>query len=374
MNIAVDFHAAEREGTGNCTYIRNLIEALLKADKKNHYTLYVENGASIYLERMRKFQNVKVSSLNIRNPVLRMLLLGIRTFLDRIDILHATYYAPPFYNGRLVLTVHDLSYLHFPEYFSNFDRIKDTWLIKKDVHRADKILTVSSYSKQDIVKSYRVAPEKVEVAYNGASALFKPISDIGEAREIIKGYGINEKYILYVGRINKRKNITGLVEAFRRLKTENNFPHKLVIGGVKDFLPLDDEKLIDSLPGKADIIFTGFIKDDNMPALFGLADVFVYPSMFEGFGLPCLEAMACGCPVISSNTSSIPEVVGDAGILVNPMDTEELVSAMIKVLSQDRLRSEMISKGLEQAKKFTWERAAAKVLEVFEGIGSSGDK
>ena len=295
-----------------------------------------------------------------------MLLLGLQTFRDRLDVLHSTYYAPPFYRGELVLTVHDLSFRHIPESFSAFERLKDLVLVPIYMKRAKMILTVSDYSRKDIIETYRVPPSRVCLSYNGADPIFTPVADRVKAVEILRRYGISDDrgYILFVGRINKRKNLTGLVSAFDRLKETKGIGQRLVIAGSKDYLAPGDEAVITSSPSIADILFTGYVDREHLPVLYSFADVFVYPSLYEGFGLPCLEAMACGCPVVSSNCTSIPEVVGDAGILTDPAKVDQLADAIYRVLSDEGLRDEFVARGLEKAKEFSWESAAVKMLSV----------
>jgi glycosyltransferase involved in cell wall biosynthesis len=370
MRIGIDFHAAEREGTGNCTYIRNIVEQIVRLAPVHEYFLYVTDATNPYYDRFRPLEHVFLRPLAFRSPFIRMPLLGLQTFRDRLEVLHATYYAPPFYRGKLVLTVHDLSFRHIPESFSAFDRIKDLVFVPIYMKRAKKILTVSEYSRRDIIETYRVPPSRVCVGYNGADPVFTPVTDRVKAVEILRRYGIGDDrgYILFVGRINKRKNLTGLVKSFNLLKKTKGIRQRLVIAGSKDYLPPGDEAVITSSPFISDICFTGYVDRDDLPALYSLADVSVYPSVYEGFGLPCLEAMACACPVVSSDCTSIPEVIGDAGILADPSSIDQISDAIYRILSDNALRSELVRKGLERAKEFSWESAAAKILSILTEI------
>ncbi|HEY3277433.1 MAG TPA: glycosyltransferase family 1 protein [Syntrophorhabdaceae bacterium] len=368
MRIGIDFHLAEREGTGNCTYMRNLVERLVSLDRTNAYLLYVTDSAYAYYRTFDSYPHVSLRSLGAGSPPVRMLRMGLMTYKDRIDILHANYYGPPFFRGKLILTVHDLSFLAIPECFTAFERVKDQILIPHNVRRAFKVMTVSEFSKEDIVRNYHVPPDHVEVGYNGAGPLFKPLEDREAARAVVKSYGVTGEYILYVGRLNKRKNLRSLVAAYGALKTEKGIPHQLVVGGVRDFLPPDEMEEISRSPWKNELIFTGFLPEEHLPLFYGLADVFVYPSLYEGFGLPCLEAMSSGCPVISSDLTSLPEVVGDAGILLDPLDVKGLGDAIFRVVSNDALKSEMRAKGFQQAKKFGWDKTAMKMLEIMKEV------
>jgi len=371
MKIGIDFHLAEREGTGNCTYMRNLMESLLSIDTRNEYILYITSENYPYHERFRAHKNAFLSYIGSGSPLERMFRLGRQTFRDDIDILHVNYYGPPFYHGKLIMTVHDLSFEHLPDCFTTFERVKDRILIPFYIRRADRILTVSEFSKQDMVALYGAAPEKIVVGYNGVNPAFKPLSDGGEQEEaakILSGYGINKAFILYIGRLNRRKNLHILIDSFNRIKKEGKFEHQLVIVGRRDYLPASDMEMINSSPFYQDIVFTGYLPDQHLPFAYGRADVFVYPSLFEGFGLPCLEAMACGCPVVTSNTTSLPEVVGDTGILIDPLNAEEIATAILAVLTDPARRSAMASMGLERAKMFTWKHTAEKMLEIIDDI------
>lgn len=368
MRIGIDFHSAEREGSGNCTYIRNLVEALLKIDHDNIYFLYVTNISYPYYEQFKRIKNVHLCLIKPNNPFIRIPLLGLKTLIDKIDVLHVQYIAPPFHRGKLVVTIHDISYLHFPECFRKFEQFYLKILIPINIKKADKILTVSEYSRKDIIRNYNVPSNKIRVTHDAVKPIFKPLKNLKKGNEILKHYKISDKFILFVGRIDARKNIPVLIKSFISLKQTEKIPHKLVIAGKEDFLPKQTLWDIELLQHRKEIIFTGYLQEDYLPLFFNLAEVFVYPSLYEGFGLPCLEAMACGCPVISSNNSSIPEVVGDAGLLVNPCDANEIASAIYRVILDDKLKLKMQTKGFKQARKFDWEITAVKTLEVYKKI------
>lgn len=366
MKIGIDFHSAEREGSGNCTYIRNLVESLIKIDHENEYFLYVINIKYPYHERFKKIENVHLCLTKSNNPFVRILMLGMRTFIDKIDVLHVQYIAPPFHRGKLIVTIHDISFLHFPGCFRKFERFRQRILVPINIKKADKILTVSKYSREDIIKSYNVLPQTIEVTYNGVKPIFKPLENLEKRDEALKHYGISGKFIFFVGRIDARKNISSLIKAFMLLKQKEQIPQQLVISGKEDFLSKQIREEIKISQYRKDIIFTGYLQENYLPLFYNLADVFVYPSLYEGFGFPCLEAMSCGCPLVSSNISSIPEIVNGAGLLINPLDTEELAIAIYRVISNPGLREELKEKGLKQAKQFNWDNTAQKTLEVYK--------
>ncbi len=366
MRIGIDFHSAEREGTGNCTYIRNLVEELLAIDHRNEYFLYITDENYSYYEKFKEIRNVRLRLVRFKNPFARILLLGIKTFVDKIDVLHVQYAAPPIYRGKLILSIHDVSFLHFPECFRKFEGLRLKLLIPIDIKRAFRILTISYYSREDIGKSYKVSLDKIKITHLAAKKIFKPLAAIEDEERILELFGIRNKFILYVGRIDKRKNITTLLKAFVRLKQVKNIIHQLVIVGREDFLPKKARSYIKSSSHFKDVIFTGYLSEEYLPIFYNLAEVFAYPSLYEGFGLPCLEAMSCGCPVVSTNTSSIPEIVDGAGILVAPNDHEELARAIHKILSNPVKKEELRRKSLERVKLFSWTKTAEKTLEIYK--------
>jgi len=367
MRIVIDFHAAGREGTGNCTYIRNLVENLINIDKENEYFLYVTNIKYKYYEKFKNIKNVYFRLIKTNNPFIRIPLLGLKTYQDRIDVLHVQYIAPPIHKGRLIVTIHDVSFLHFPQCFGRFERLRQRILIPLNIKKADKILTDSNYSQEDITKNYNVG-KKIEVIYNGVAPNFRPLENLENKKELINKYCISEKFILFVGRIDARKNVPSLIKSFLKLKEEKKIHHQLVIVGKEDFLPEQVKKEMKTMKYRKDIIFPGRLPEDYLPIFYNLADVFVYPTLYEGFGLPVLEAMACGCPVISSKVSSIPEIVGDSGLLVDPLNVEELSCAIYRVIYNSDLKKELKDKGLKQAKKFNWYKTAIQTLNVYKKI------
>lgn len=224
---------------------------------------------------------------------------------------------------------------------------------RRDARRTNKIIAVSESTKNDLINLYQIKPEKIKVIYSGIGKQFQPA-------KVKNQYGLPEKFILYFGTIEPRKNLIGLIKAFQMIKKKNP-DLKLVLAGSKGWLY---EDIFKTAKGDKDIIFTGFIKEEDKPALYNLASVFVYPSFFEGFGFPPLEAMACGTPTIVSNNSSLPEVVGEAALMVDSYNLDELAWLMNEVLNDLKLREELKQRGLAQAKRFSWERTARETMKV----------
>lgn len=369
MKIGIDVHAAERDGTGNCTYIRNLVKNLVRIDTQNNYVFYVTDIKHSFYQNFTEVDNLKIKQLQVKNPLVRIpLFLARQTYADALDILHVQYNAPPFHGGKLVTTIHDLGFLFHPESFSKLQGLRLKILTRKTAKRSQSILTGSNYSKNDIVRAYNLDPEKVEVVPHGISSLFKPNLSRETIQTVLDKYKIQGDYILSVGRLNPRKNLNSLVQAFSDLKRTKQIPHGLVIVGQDDFETSQFIKSIKENDYSQQIIFTGFIPDEDLPFLYGGADVFVYPSVFEGVGLPVLEAMKCGTPVVTSNTTSLKEVVGDAGRMVDPLDVKDITQAIFQVICDTELKTALIEKGLARANQFSWEKTAQKTLEIYERI------
>jgi len=269
-----------------------------------------------------------------------------------------------------IITVHDLiRYFDLKGYgtFIHRPNLRDRFYFNLDykgIKKATRIIAVSQATENDLIHYLNIPHERISVVYEGVDhRVFQPIPH--------RRY--EEPYILFVGTEHPRKNFTGLVKAFSQLKGEPRFKDlKLVkvgrAGGQEADFRGQTMGVVDALGLVGEVIFTEFISGGELPAYYSGAEVFVLPSLYEGFGFPPLEAMACGCPVVTSNTSSLPEVVGEAGIMVNPYDTDSLAQAMRRVLTDDKLRDDMVRKGLEQAKKFSWERAAEQTLEVYNKV------
>jgi glycosyltransferase involved in cell wall biosynthesis len=351
-------------GIGNYTY--NLIKELNKLDADKDF-LYLIN-----YEHNRFFTNLKEVTINNPFKVLKTYawypFLVIKLRDHDLDVIHNPSQVPTFlkFKQKYIITIHDLTPFITPKE-SKFGRpLIYKLFFPRTLKTADKIIADSNSTKQDLIRYFNIPEEKIKVILLAADEKFKPLNN-EEIDEFKQEYNLNFPFILYVGTLEARKNILTLIRAFYKLK-KKNIHYKLVITGKKGWKYKEIFKTIDKLNLQNDIIFTGYVPEEDLPALYKAADLFVYPSIYEGFGLPPLEAMACGTPVITSNTSSLPEVVGDAGIMVDPYDVDGLARAMYKALTNERLRKEMTKKGLERAKMFSWEKCARETLEVYEEV------
>ncbi len=320
------------------------------------------------------------------NALLRIpLTMPIQALRKGYDLLHVTYNAPPLCPCPTVVTIHDISFEHYPQFFSPRDRLILKTLVPLSARHARRIITVSEHAKREIMACYDIPADKITVTYEAASEQFRPITDPVALQVVRAKYGIPDgPFILALGNLQPRKNIRRLVEAFARVvnsqqstvkngQSFQNADHcslstvhcSLIIAGKAQWRESEIFQAVRGRDIENGVIFPGYVDDADLPALYSAATVFVYPSLYEGFGLPPLEAMACGTPVISSNAASLPEVVGDAAFTVNPTDTDGLARALLAVLATPTLQENLRQSGLQRAAQFSWDRCAAMTLAVY---------
>jgi glycosyltransferase involved in cell wall biosynthesis len=296
-------------------------------------------------------------------------------FTGPLDIFHSTdFVLPPIRQGRTILTVHDLTFMRLPECAEAGLRAYLNKVVPRSIERADLVLADSQSTKNDLIELMGVSPDKIEVVYAGVERRFRPMEGQVALQRVKKRYGLDFPFILSLGTLEPRKNFNRLLEAYALMGGKGQGIRdrglKLVIAGSTGWLYDEVFARVEELGLEDKVIFPGFVADEDLPALYNLAELFVFPSLYEGFGLPPLEAMACGTPVITSDRPSLPEVVGGAGLMVEATDSQELAKAMERVLMDEDLRGEMREKGLKQAEKFTWEAAAGKLLDVYRKLSS----
>jgi glycosyltransferase involved in cell wall biosynthesis len=367
LHIAIDAHSVGTQLGGNESYATNLIEALAEIDQTNFYTLYVTKPVA--LERFNnRWPNFQVKQTLPHSPLVRIpLTLSRELRRHPVDLLHVQYTAPPFAPCPVVTTIHDLAFEHLPETFNRRSWMQLRFTVRRTARRAAHIITVSEYSRGDISRTYGIAPEQITVTPEAAPAHFAPVTSETELRRIRESYGIQENYILSLGSIQPRKNLVRLIEAYsclRAVRPKGKLP-QLVLAGKRGWLDDETFRAAERHALGRDILFTGYVPEQDLVGLYSGATCFVYPSYFEGFGLPVLEAMQCGVPVIAGNRTSLPEVVADAGLLFDPYDTQALVSALTQVIDDSGCRAILRAKGLKQARKFNWKATAQLTLNVY---------
>jgi glycosyltransferase involved in cell wall biosynthesis len=301
----------------------------------------------------------------------------VEWFTRPVDIFHSTdFVLPPVRQARTILTVHDLTFMRLPQCAEAGLRAYLNKVVPRSIERADLVLADSQSTKNDLVELLGISPDKIEVVYAGVERRFRPMEGERALQRVKKRYGLDFPFILSLGTLEPRKNFTGLIEAYALMRDKGKEVKdrelKLVIAGGKGWLYDEIFARVKELGMENEVIFPGFVADEDLPALYNLAKLFAFPSLYEGFGLPPLEAMACGTPVVTSDRPSLPEVVGEAGLMVKATDSQELAKAMERGLTDKNLRREMREKGLKQAAKFTWEAAAGKLLDVYSTLGTPG--
>lgn len=295
--------------------------------------------------------------------------LNMDRWLPSSDIFHGTdHLLPPLENSRAVFTIHDLIFRFFPEYHLPLNRWFLDLMLPKFMQRADAIIAVSENTKRDVVRLMNIPAEKIFVIYEGVNPSFRPIENREALERARAAYNLPARFILFFSTIEPRKNLVTLLDAYAGLLKQNSDISPLVVMGRKGWLYQATLQHIHDLGLTERVILTDWVRGEDVAAVINLATVFVFPSLYEGFGLTPLEAMACGTPVISSNASSLPEVIGDAGILIEPRDAHGFAQAITRVLNDDALRQELRARGLKQARQFTWERAARETLALYERV------
>ncbi len=370
MKIGIDAHSVGMGAGGNETHYENLIRRLPRVDVRNEYVLYFSHLDEQRMAQYAVNDRVTAKPLPWKSSYLRVpLALPKAIRHDRLDVFHAQYVLPPFTRCKTLVTIADLAFEHYPESFPAIQRARCKFLIPASARNADHILTVSEFSKRDISERYRISPEKITVTYHGADGIFAPVPPSEAREELARIYGIDGPFLLYVGRIQARKNLIRLVEAIAALK-KRGAPHKLVIAGRQDFQAAQLVAKVAELGLGQDVVFTGYVPTQDLPKFYSAAEAFVFPSIFEGFGLPVIEAMACGAAVVTSYGSSLEEVAGDAALLADPHSTESITSAIDRVLRDDAWREELRRRGVARAKQFSYDRAAAQVVQLYEALGN----
>ncbi|MBC8264411.1 MAG: glycosyltransferase family 4 protein [Anaerolineales bacterium] len=421
MRIGVNGFFLGQPTTGSGQYTENLLRELLRLDTENQYVLFSPSfqwsqvsllnvAGSLFGGYDNEFKGftefAMPNSVNPRNsmsycgkqlePVSKELDAHVLTtpFDSRsrnlaklwfeqvsfpracrrldIDLAHVPYFASPLFpTAPTVVTVHDLIPLILPAYRGSLLVRLYTRLVAAAARKAEAIITVSQASERDIVRRLHIPPERIHVTYEAAGEAFRPVEDEAQLIAIRRKYALPERYLLYLGGFDRRKNLPGLLRAFALLVSRSRQARLVVAGklpGLDSPMSPDPRRLVRELAVEESVVFTGWVSEEDKPSLLSGATAFVFPSLYEGFGLPPLEAMACGAPVVASNCSSLPEVVGQGGILVGPTDVEALAEAMEAILVDDALRAKLRSRALAQAAKFSWKQTALETLAVYRKV------
>jgi glycosyltransferase involved in cell wall biosynthesis len=367
MRIGIEITPLTAAPTGVGYYVRHLLEALLSQQNSPEYVgfasgLHPPNLSGLLL----KYRCLPIPTRLLYKCWEHTGLPCVDKFLGGVDVYHAVNYVlPPVKKAKRILSIHDLCFLRHPEWASPkivgpFQRT-----IRKHAHEADKVIACSESTKKEIVALLELPADRIRVIYDAADALFQPVEPELAQKQTADALNITFPYMLFVGTREPRKNLGGLLKAFSKA----NIPHHLVIAGGSGWNSSELQEQVTRLNLEDKVHFTGYIHDRTLfPALYSAATAFVFPSWYEGFGLPVLEAMACGCPVIASNATSMPEVGGDAVLYAIPEDTDAWTKTLEQVSGDDGLRESMGQKGLEQANRFSWQRCAEETFDCYRSV------
>jgi glycosyltransferase involved in cell wall biosynthesis len=376
MRIGIDYTSAVQQKAGIGRYTRGLVEGLARFDQDNRYKLFSagKDPQFRYWPRNFSLKELPITERQLIALWQRMRLpLPVELVTGLVDVYHSPdFVLPPVLAARTVLTVHDLSFMRHPECSSEalLDYLMEA--VPRSVEQADLILADSKSTRDDLMELLEVPEKKILVLYPGLESHFAPARNDYLLRRLLERYDVHYPYILGVGTLQPRKNFVRLIKAYNILVRRYQIPHKLVIVGSKGWLYKEIEETIHALRLDGRVNLTGFVKDQDLPYLYGAAEVFAFPSLYEGFGIPVLEAMGCGTPVVTSSVSSMPEVAGDAALLVSPYDVEALASALWRLLDDAYLQNELCLRGFERVRQFTWRETAKKLVRAYRRLFVNG--
>ncbi len=361
-------HLGQHEG-GVKVYTQNIVQHLLAVDGRNRYVLLYSDER--LLGSYAGHPNVEERCLRVALKLVwdqaAVPLLARREKLD--VIFNPKFSVPLFTPVPSVLVLQGSDWFVMPWGSGWLDRLNHRLLVPGFCKSAEAIIVVSNNIKQDLVKYLGVDPAKIRVVHYGLSPIFQPVRDPERLAETRRAYRLPERFLLYVGQIYPAKNFGGILKAFASLK--GRVPHKLVVAGEPRSDYAEELALIDRLGLSEDVLFTGWIPQEELPTLYSLADVFLLPSLYEGFGIPLIEAMGCGCPIVTANVGSPPEVTDGAALLVDPRDVDAIAAAVQAVVGDRALRGRLVERGMARARAFTWEKCARETLEVLESLADA---
>lgn len=377
MHIGIDVTSAVMQGGGIGRYTRELVQAVIALDQSNQYTLFSapppEGKSLTAVFPPSAHISHKLSPLNeawlYRLWYRARLPLPVQWFTGKLDLFHSPDFVLPPVQGAVptLLTVHDLSFVHYPQVYPQVLVDYLNRVVPWSVGRATHILADSAATKADLMAVWAVPAEKITVLYSGVGEAFVRVDEAGRITAVRQQYHLGDApYLLTVGTVQPRKNYQMLIQAFAPIAAQ--WPHQLVIAGGKGWLYDEMMAEVEKQGLNGRVHFTGFVADDDLPALYSGAELFVMPSVYEGFGIPLLEAMACGVPSLASNVSSLPEVGGETAVLLPPHDTAAWTAAIDRLLNSQPLQKEMAEAGYKQVQKFSWQQAAAQLLTLYHDL------
>jgi glycosyltransferase involved in cell wall biosynthesis len=374
MKIGIDGRFIRQGQTGNGMFSQQLLEGLSRVDDENEYVVYLLENSSFI--RKNNFQFKRMSFLHASSYFRFFLSFPLEFSRNPVDVFHAIYTVPLMTPARVILSLIEFSWFTNPDEFpaSKLYQSQMRLMTKHSIHRADRIITPTWLGRDQLLAYFNLPEEKVEVVPFGVNERFLVPCDPEEIDRVKRKHAVTRDYILSVGNLHSRKNLVRLIDAFNWLKETRRIPHQLVIIGKETWRFEEIYKKATACSARDSIIFTGYVPFEELRALYQGAVLFAFPSLDEGFGLPVHEAMASRIPVIVSNRGALPEVGGEAALVVDPLSIEEIQSVILRVLESPTLREELIEKGLEQIKGFSWEESCRKLLRLYQNLCPSGFK
>lgn len=371
MRIGIDARIYGPDFTGIGRYVHELISNLLEIDDENEYVLFMNSPE--YEDFTPPNKRVTKVLANARHySFSEQFTFWLMLRKQKIDLMHFTHFnAPILYTRPSIVTIHDLTLHFYPgkKMTSLYRRLAYQLVIKSVTRHASRVIAVSENTKKDLIELTKVPSRKIEVIYEGVNPEFKEVTKRSVLSDIKKKYGIVKPFILYTGVWRSHKNLVNLIKAFSYLKRDENFDGQLVITGKEDPLYVEVKSTIQNLGLEGDIVFTDMVPEVDLPALYSAATVYVFPSLYEGFGLPPLEAMACGTPVAASKAACIPEICGEGNaIFFDPYDPTDISDSVMKIWVNESLQQELISKGRERVKDFSLRKMAKEVLKMYHEV------
>lgn len=371
MRIGIDARMYSSEFTGIGRYVYELIDKLMDTDKKNEYFIFMNKSEYDKFEpRSKRFKKVLVNAKHYSFAEQFKYLRAIRK--AKLDIMHFTHFnAPIFYRRPSVVTIHDLTLSFYPGKKMNswYHRMAYNIVLKSAVRNSKKVIAVSENTKADLVEMLHTDPKKIAVIYEGVNENFTPKADKEFNEDVKKKYGITKEFMLYTGVWRGHKNLVNLIKSFGILRGEEGFEAQLVITGNEDPYYPEVKRTVVELGLEHDVIFPGMVSDEELVSLYQSAKLYVFPSLYEGFGLPPLEAMRCGTPVVASKTACIPEVCGeDNALYFDPYDSTDMANSIRRVWLDETLQKDLREHGLKHSLKFSWEKMAEKTLNLYENL------
>lgn len=357
----------EKQGIG--VYTQNIMDHLLRLDTENEYVLFYRSQQ--FLGRYADYDHVREKLVTAPNKLIwDQVKIPLEARRERLDLIFHTKFTVPLFTGsKTVMVLHGSEWFVYPKAYKFLDRTYVRAMMHRYCDKATSIISNSEMTKGDFVNLLGVSPDKIKTTLFGYDSRFGPIDDSALLERVRDRYHLPNEFILFVGRIYPGKNFGNLIQAFSEIHTR--IPHKIVVAGHPRYDYEGDLAKVETLGLQDKVLFTGWVPQEDLVAFYNLADVFVLPSFYEGFGIPVVEAMACGCPVVASQAGALPEVAGGAALLVDPNNPGEIATAIISSLTDERLKRQLVRQGLQRAKAFSWEKCARQTLEVLEYVGNS---